>query len=134
MSSIDLGPTVLNLAGVPIPEHIQGQPFLGADRPKPRDYVYGARDRMDERYDIIRMVRNKRYKYIRNYEPLKTFYQYMNTPEKGATMKDLRELHLQGSLPAAAEYYFSSQKPVEELYDTQQDPHELVNLLSLIHI
>ncbi|HCA50906.1 MAG TPA: hypothetical protein DEP12_10920 [Planctomycetaceae bacterium] len=52
----------------------------------------------------------------------------MNTPEKGATMKDLRELHLQGSLPEAAEYYFSSQKPVEELYDTQQDPHELVNL------
>ena len=128
VSSIDLGPTVLNLAGVPIPEHIQGQPFLGADRPKPRDYVFGARDRMDERYDIIRMVRNKRYKYIRNYEPLKTFYQYMNTPEKGATMKDLRKLHLQGSLPEAAEFYFSTQKPVEELYDTQQDPHELVNL------
>jgi len=128
VSSIDFGPTVLNLAGVTIPTHMQGQPFLGPNQPNPRNYVYGARDRMDERYDIIRMVRNKRFKYIRNYEPLKTFYQYMNTPEKGATMKDLRNLHEQGKLAAAAEYYFSDTKPVEELYDTSVDPHELNNL------
>ena len=81
VSSIDLGPTVLKLAGLKIPDHVQGQPFLGRDLGQLRKYVFGARDRMDERYDIIRMVRGKRYKYIRNYEPLKTFYQYMNTPE-----------------------------------------------------
>jgi len=128
ISSIDLGPTVLRLADVEIPDHIQGQPFLGANLPAPRDYVYGARDRMDERYDIIRMVRDRRFKYIRNYEPLKTFYQYMNTPETGATMKELRQLHEQGKLGEAAEYYFSPTKPVEELYDTASDPHELKNL------
>ena len=44
---------------------------------------------MDERYDIIRMVRDSRFRYIRNYEPLKPYYQYMNTPEKGATMKEI---------------------------------------------
>ncbi len=128
VSSIDFGPTVLNLAGLKIPGHVQGRPFLGANTPTPREYVYGARDRMDERYDIIRMVRDKRFKYIRNYEPLKTFYQYMNTPEKGATMADLRRLHDSGELPPAAEYYFSPTKPVEELYDTKNDPHELNNL------
>ena len=85
--------------------------------PPPRDYVYGARDRMDERYDIIRTVRGKRYRYIRNYEPLKTFYQYMNTPEKGATMRELRRLHEAGELPPEAEHLFSATKPVEELYD-----------------
>lgn len=127
VSSIDFGPTVLKLAGVEIPDYVQGQPFLGK-RIAPRDYVYGARDRMDERYDIIRMVRDKRFKYIRNYEPLKTYYQYMNTPEKGATMSELRRLHEAGKLPAEAEYYFSATKPVEELYDCQADPHEVNNL------
>jgi uncharacterized sulfatase len=83
---------------------------------------------MDERYDIIRMARDKRFKYIRNYEPLKTYYQYMNTPEKGKTMADLRRLHEEGKLPPAAEYYFSSSKPVEELYDTWNDPHEINNI------
>ena len=128
VNSIDLGPTVLNLAGIRIPEHVQGQPFLGSGLAAPRAYVFGARDRMDERYDIIRMVRDKRYKYIRNYEPLKTYYQYMNTPEKGRTMNDLRRLHDAGMLPQAAEYFFSPIKPTEELYDTVTDPHEVNNL------
>lgn len=131
VSSIDLGATVLNLAGgstgLELPDSMQGQPFLGGNLPEPRSYVYGGRDRMDERYDIIRMVRNKRFKYLRNYEPLKPYYQYMNTPEKGATMRELRRLHEAGELPAAAEAYFGP-KPVEELYDCETDPHELHNL------
>ena len=128
VSSIDLGPTVLNLAGLKAPDHVQGEAFLGRDLKRPRRYVYGARDRMDERYDIIRMVRNKQYKYIRNYEPLKSFYQYMNTPEKGATMRELRRLHEAGKLSEQAERYFADKKPVEELYDCTADPHELNNL------
>ena len=128
VSSIDLGPTVLRLAGVEIPQHVQGRPFLGPNIGRPRDYVYGARDRMDERYDIIRMVRDKRYKYIRNYLPLKTYYQYMNTPEKGQVMREIRRLAASGELPAAAEALMSPTKPNEELYDTQTDPHEIHNL------
>ncbi len=128
VSSIDFGPTVLNLLELEIPSHVQGKPFLGTNLAAPRDFVFGARDRMDERYDIIRMARDKRYKYIRNYEPLKTYYQYMNTPEKGKTMADLRRLHEAGNLPPAAEYYFSPTKPVEELYDTWTDQHEIRNI------
>ena len=128
VSSIDYGPSVLNLAGIEIPSHVQGKAFLGKNLGTPREFVFGARDRMDERYDIIRMARDKRFKYIRNYEPLKTYYQYMNTPEKGKTMADLRRLHEEGKLPPAAEYYFSPSKPVEELYDTWNDPHEINNI------
>lgn len=128
VSSIDFGPTVLNLAGVKVPGHMQGQPFLGRDLPKPRDYVYGARDRMDERYDVIRAVRDKRFRYIRNYEPLKPYYQYMNTPEKGATMKEIRRVHAEGKLPEAAALFMQGRKPVEELYDLKTDPHEINNL------
>ncbi|MCB1230889.1 MAG: sulfatase, partial [Verrucomicrobiae bacterium] len=128
ISSIDFGPTVLNLAGVPVPEVMQGQAFLGENPAPPRDYIYGARDRMDERYDIIRMVRDQRYRYIRNYEPLKPYYQYMNTPEKGATMMELRRVHAAGELPPAAELFMADQKPVEELYDVENDPDEIHNL------
>ena len=128
VSSIDFGPTAMNLAELKIPEHMQGQPFLGPNPPKPREYVFGARDRMDERYDIIRSVRDKRYRYIRNYEPLKTYYQYMNTPEEGATMKEIRRVHAEGKLPPAARLFMAERKPVEELYDLQDDPHEINNL------
>lgn len=128
VSSIDFGPTVLNLAGVAVPAHMQGRPFLGRRLPEPRAYIFGARDRMDERYDIIRSVRDKRYRYIRNYEPLKTYYQYMNTPEKGATMKEIRRVHAEGKLPAAARLFLADRKPVEELYDLPQDPHEVNNV------
>ncbi len=130
VSSIDFGPTMLNLAGIPIPGHVQGQPFLGNNLPESRKYVFGCRDRMDERYDIIRTVRDDRFLYVRNYEPLKTYYQYMNTPEKGATMKELRRLHDAGELPPEAEKFFSPKKPVEELYDYRDDPHNLRNLAS----
>ena len=128
VSSIDFGPTVLRLAGAPIPSVMQGQPFLGAELPTEREYVYGGRDRMDERYDIIRMVRDHRFKYIRNYEPLKSYYQYMNTPEKGATMRELRRVHAAGQLSGAAELFFAKRKPIEELYDCEADPHEIHNL------
>ena len=128
VNSIDFGPTVLRLAGVAVPEHMQGQPFLGAGLPQPRRYVYGARDRMDERYDIIRTVRDGKFLYVRNYEPLKSYYQYINTAEKGTTMSELRRLHEAGKLTAVAERYFAPTKPVEELYDCDADPHNIHNL------
>ncbi|MCD6288496.1 MAG: sulfatase-like hydrolase/transferase [Candidatus Hydrogenedentes bacterium] len=128
VSSIDFGPTVLNLAGIPIPDYMQGRPFLGKHLPPERQYIYGARDRMDERYDIIRSVRDKRYRYIRNYEPFKPYYQYMNTPEKGTTMRELRRLHALGQLPPAAEQFMADHKPPEELYDLVNDPYEVHNL------
>ena len=126
VSSIDFGPTVLKLAGLDIPKHMQGRSFIEG---RPRKYVFGARDRMDERYDIIRSVRDKRYRYIRNYEPLKTYYQYMNTPEKGATMKEIRRTAKAGKLPPAAKLFMATSKPTEELYDLKNDPHEINNLV-----
>jgi arylsulfatase A-like enzyme len=129
VSSLDFGPTVLNLAGLEIPDHVQGRAFLGKGLSEPRRYVYGARDRMDERYDIIRSVRDHRYRYIRNYEPLKPYYQYMNTPEKGATMREIRRVNAAGELSEEAALFAADRKPVEELYDLENDPHEVSNLI-----
>ena len=128
ISSIDFGNTALNLAGLPAPPLTQGRAFLGENLSPQRDYIFGARDRMDERYDIIRSVRDKRYRYIRNYEPLKPYFQYMNTPEKGATMKELRRVAKTGKMPPAMKLFMADRKPVEEFYDLQNDPHEINNL------
>jgi uncharacterized sulfatase len=125
---MDLGPTVLNLCGVDVPEHIQGRAFLGDNLLPERQHVYAARDRMDEYYDMVRAVRDKRFKYIRNYEPWKPYAQPLRYMEQSATMKELRRLHAAGELSEAAARFMAPTKPVEELYDTENDPHELNNL------
>lgn len=125
VSSLDLGPTVLRLAGVRVPDHMQGQPFLGANARHEREFVYAARDRMDERYDTIRMVRDQRYKYIRNYMPHKPYDQYMNTAEKSPIKA---EMHKQ---PESGHWWQLPRKPVEELYDLETDPHEMNNLAAV---
>ena len=130
VSSIDFGPTVLNLAGIKVHDNLHGRAFLGKNLSAPRKYVFGARDRMDERYDIIRAVFDGRFRYIRNFEPLKPYYQYMNTPEKGATMREIRRAENESSLTVAGKLFSSSEKPVEELYDIKVDPHEINNLAS----
>ena len=127
VSLIDLGPTVLNLCGVPVPPPMTGQPFLGP-RVQARQYIYGIRDRMDERYDMVRSVRDARYRYLRNFEATRPYYQHMNTAEQGPTMQEIRRVQAKGELPAAAFLFAGPRKPIEELYDVDADPHEIHNL------
>ncbi|TWT66866.1 Choline-sulfatase [Posidoniimonas polymericola] len=128
ISFIDLAPTVLELAGAPLPSYLQGRAFLGADLEPPREYAVSTRDRMDERNDLIRSVRNQRYRYIRNFMPWEPYTQWIGYGERNATMKELRRLAAAGELPEASRLYMSVRKPAEELYDLHRDPHELVNL------
>ncbi|MEO0553385.1 MAG: sulfatase-like hydrolase/transferase [Bacteroidota bacterium] len=129
VSFVDLAPTVLKLAGLDIPEHMQGRAFLGNGLSPEREFVFAARDRMDERYDMQRAVRNKQFKYIRYYEPSKPYIQYMNTPEKGEIMKQIRAAYVQETLPEAGVRLMATTKPNEELFDLEKDPNELNNLI-----
>ena len=128
VSFIDLGPTVLSLAGVPVPKHMQGRPFLGERAAGPRPYVFAARDRMDETYDCIRAVRDARFKYIRNYQPEKPYAQPIAYMDKMPMLKEMRGLAAAGKLNGPPALFFRDSKPVEELYDTRADPHEVNNL------
>lgn len=128
VSFVDLAPTVLNLAGIDVPENMQGRAFLGKNLSPEREYIFAARDRMDERYDMQRAVRDKQYKYIRYYDPAKPFTQYMNTPEKGAIMAAIREADRAGTMPEPGKKLMLSSKPIEELFDITNDPFELNNL------
>ena len=128
MSFVDFAPTMLNLAGVNIPSNIQGRSFLGPRLGSERKYVYAARDRMDERYDTIRAVRDKRYKYIRNYEPHKPGFQFIDYAERSVIHQEIRRLEATGSLPAEVSAMLASSKHPEEFYDLEADPHEINNL------
>ncbi len=128
VSFIDFGPTVLSLAGVKVPAHMQGRPFLGEQKAAARDYVFAARDRMDETYDIIRAVRDKRFKYIRNFKPGRPYAQYIDYMDQMPTLKEMRRLNKEGKLTGPQKIFFLPEKPEEELYDCVEDPHEIKNL------
>jgi len=125
---VDFAPTMLSLAGIKVPDCMQGRPFLGSQRGIPRKYIFAARDRMDEAYDIIRGVRDKRYKYIRNYMPHVTYGQDIDYMNEMPTMQEMRRLNAEGKLVGPQKHYFRETKPIEELYDTQNDPYEVRNL------
>jgi arylsulfatase A-like enzyme len=123
----DLGPTMLNLAGVPVPPAMQGKPFLGENAAPPREYVHGFRDRMDERVDLLRTVRDARFRYIRNYMPHRPWAQHVSYMYEMPTMKAWQRLHDEGKLEGPQKTFFQ-EKPFEELYDSEADPHEVRNL------
>lgn len=128
VSFVDFGPTLLSLAGIPIPESMQGQAFLGEQKSEPRKYIYAARDRMDSEYDRVRAVSDGRFKYIRNYMPEKPNYQKIQYRLQNPLMVHLLELNENGALNENQARWFAQSKPEEELYDTQSDPWEFTNL------
>lgn len=128
VSMIDLGATVLSLAGVILPCHLQGQPFLGLKQDKPRDYVFATRDRYDESYDMVRAIRDKRFKYIRNYYPEKPYLQWIKFSHQHPMFQELWRLHLSGKLEGDTKLFMQNNRPAEELYDCMEDPYEIRNL------
>ncbi|WOO41462.1 sulfatase [Rubellicoccus peritrichatus] len=129
VSTIDLAPTVLSLAGLEVPYHMQGQAFLGPKQAtEPREYVHASRDRHDVSYDRVRAVRDKKFKYIRNYCPHLSRLPWMHYLNQHPIMQELWRLHLHGELNETQQVMFESVRSVEELYDTEADPYELNNL------
>ena len=128
VSFVDYAPTVLNLLGQPIPEAMQGEPFLGPNNAKPRRYVYGHRDRVDEVRDLSRSVRDERYLYIRNYMPHLGYNQPTAWPDSGEIRHEFYRMTNKEKMTAAQWHFAGPTRPVEELYDCQADPQNLKNL------
>jgi len=127
VSFVDLAPTLFSLAGIPKPAHMQGHAFLGSQAAPEQPYVYGFRGRMDERYDLVRSVRDKRYVYIRNYMPHRIYGQFIAYMFETPTTRKWHELYREGKLNAAQRKFWEP-KPPEELYDLQNDRDEVNNL------
>ena len=124
---VDLAPTMLSLAGIKPPDHLHGQAFLGRYAAPERPFNYGFRGRMDERHDMVRSVRDKRYVYIRNYMPHKIYGQYIDYMFQTPTTQVWKKLYDEGKLNAAQRHFWET-KPAEELYDLEKDRDEVNNL------
>ncbi len=124
---VDLAPTVLSLAGIEPPLHFQGHAFAGRFEAPPRKYSYAFRGRMDERYDMVRSVRDKRYIYIRNFMPHRIYGQYIQYMFQTPTTAVWHRLYREGKLSAPRTHFWET-KPAEELYDLDEDPDETRNI------
>jgi len=129
VSFVDFAPTTLSLTGAPIPGIMEGYPFLGQKTSKPRDYVIGARSRADDVYDVSRAVIDDRYIYVRNFMPHRPYIQDAIIFNRHKTsFNELHRLRDTGMLPPESQKMFQP-KPLEELYDLQNDPYELNNII-----
>ena len=130
VQSIDLSATTLTWAGLKKPTKMQGQVFLGDQAEKEHSYVYAGRDRGDETVLMIRTVRGKRYRYIRNKYPEKPFLEINRYKEASYPIIGLmRDLHAQGKLTGPPAVLMAPSRPREELYNLLQDPYEINNLI-----
>ena len=136
ISFIDLAPTVLDMTQAPdynatfdgasfAPEQYSHTSALQADESK---YIFAAADRFDEVTDHSRAVRDKRFKYIKHYEPDKPMHLAVGYRKQMASQQELDRMHREGLLNATQKLWYQDVKPAEELYDTQADPHEINNL------
>ena len=129
ISFVDFAPTLLSMVNISIPEYHQGQVFEGKYKSNNnRKYIHGAADRFDEHYDMIRAVRDNRYKYLKNFNPEKPYYLPLEYREKMDSMQELIIMNQNGQLDNFQLLWFRNEKPKEELFDTYLDPHELHNL------
>jgi len=128
VSFVDFAPTVLSLIGLPVPQAMQGRPFLGGAKQKPRGHVFAMRDRVDEVLEVSRSVRDRRYLYIRNFFPHRGRMQRSFYSELTPIRIQIRRLDRQDRLAGAAAWLAAAEKPAEELYDTDTDPFQIENL------
>lgn len=130
VSFVDFAPTVLSLAGIKVPETMEGKPFMGKRIYPPRKHVIGARSRADNMYEMSRAVVTDEWIYIRHFYP---HYPYIQPglifSDDKESLKELRRLKNEGALHEEAMKMWG-EKPVEELYHLKTDPAELNNLAS----
>lgn len=128
---IDMGPTVLRLAGIESPSPADGRPVLGPDV-DPREVdgrheTIGYADRFDEKYDLVRSLRLDQWKYIRNFEPFYPDALHNQYRYRSLAYQQWRELYQQDRLNPVQRAFFEP-KAAEALYDLASDPHETNNL------
>ncbi len=82
---------------------------------------------MDERYDLVRAVRDKQYRYIRNYMPFRITLQHVEFLFTARSAQAWENAFKAGKTNAVQSAPFLT-KPLEELYDSEKDPWEVNNL------
>lgn len=128
VSFVDLGPTVLSIAGITPPSIMQGKPIAGKYETPSDRMLFGQRGRMDERTDLVRSVTDGRYVYIRNYMPHLSQAQHIDYQFQTPTTRLWYEAFQARKTNAAQSRFWKTPKPMEELYDLSNDRDEVIDI------
>lgn len=139
-SGEDLGPTLLEAAGLAVPQRMTGVSFVKLLRGEPfeaRQYLFAERGphgsapvtvtMTNGGYDLSRCTRSDRYKFIYNCTP---WIPYAPVDSAGGPgWQQMKQAAADGTLAEPLrQTYFTTPRPVYELYDLEADPSELENL------
>ena len=128
---IDIAALSLKIAGIQIPEKMEGQNILSPQY-KPKEFIFAARDRCGEAADQIRSVRSEKFLYIKNFFPQRPHLMPSNYKDSKLIIKRLRQLHGEDKLNSLSQQLlFSPTRPKEELYLYREDKWQIKNLANL---
>jgi uncharacterized sulfatase len=130
----DIVPTFLDVAGLPLPEVLDGMSFLPVllgKVDKHREFTYAQEtskgiNRGPVHYGI-RSIRGERYRYIRNFTPEVAF---RNAVTPGKVFQSWIKAGENGDAHAAKLAHDFQHRPAEELYDCDADPWNRNNLIA----
>lgn len=131
---VDMTPTLLDIAGVAIPEGLDGrsfQPVIRGNANRFKEYVFALQTTRGiisgSPYYGIRSVRNDRFSYIVNLTPEEPFrcVSTKNNDPVWASWK--REANTNNHAKQQVHNY--QYRPQEELYDIINDPYQMNNLI-----
>ena len=129
IASVDVAATILEAAGVQLPDYMTAKSFLKEDK-NPREYVYSARDLWDEVLEQSRAITTHNYRYINNkivdqsYDAHQAYLEFYRP-----AVHIMRGLQAKNKLTELQAKFFKNTKEPEELYDIINDPFEINNLI-----
>jgi len=140
LSGEDIGPTLLAAAGLKPHPRMSGVsflPLLKGESHTPRKHIFVERgphgsapvsvNMSNSGYDLSRAVRSDRYKFIYNCTPWIPYGPVDSAA--GAAWTQIKAAHAAGQLArGVSATYFTTPRPVYELYDLEADPSELNNV------
>jgi arylsulfatase A-like enzyme len=128
VSFVDMPKTWLSLAGARIPDTMQGTVFLGKGAEPEPQYHLSFRERADDRCDSVRMIRDRRYAYYKNYMPYAPAGQYLAYLWKIPAAPAWEQYYREGKSDEITGRFFKP-RASEEFYDTVEDFDNVHNLI-----
>ncbi len=128
VSFVDMPKTWLSLAGADIPDQFQGTIFLGENTELAPEYHLSFRERADERLDHVRMIRDERFAYHKNYYPFAPAGQHLAYLWKAPATPAWEQHHREGKTDEITGRFFRP-RVSEEFYDNDNDFDNVHNLI-----
>lgn len=128
VSFVDMPKTWLSLAGANIPEQFQGTIFLGNNKEAAPKHHLAFRERADERLDHVRVMRDERFAYHKNYYPFAPAGQHLAYLWKAPATPAWEKHHREGKTDEVTGRFFRP-RVSEEFYDTVSDFDNVKNLI-----